>query len=266
MKTIVILLLAATTTLAPQGLSGAQTPAAPPVPPRAAAAPAEIPLEARPTPLPGAIRKPEPNETLQSVRARIEARMAKVQTFTCQVEMSKKREKREGQSWRKIRSGPLELARGVGGRVMLTRKGETEEYIANRQVIWSYDHKAREAQFIPTGAPVVGTFVQEAMRLNVFLAADEDTLKLRAVQEFDGEDCWVIEGLSPSRLKPLGIEPTKIRVWVAKKDCLPRKIQVPKEHDLTIVLRDFQVNAPVDPSRFQFAPPAGVKTKNIFGF
>lgn len=202
-------------------------------------------------------------ESLDSVRAQITARVAHVQTLSCTLEMSKKREKKKT---RKVKTGPLELARGYGARLALTRKDETDEYIANPQIIWSYEHHEKEAVFIPTDTPLIGSFVQEAMKLNVFAAVDEDTARLRGSQAVDGIDCWVLEGKSPTKLRVLGLPVTTIRVWIAKHDGVPRKIQLPDEDETMIILRNVQVNPEVSPSRFQWQAPADVKTSNIFGF
>jgi outer membrane lipoprotein-sorting protein len=216
-----------------------------------------------PTPVPAPFREAGPEDSLASVQSRIERMIARVDTVTCEVEMSKKREKKVT---RKVEKGPLELRRGMGARVVLTRKGETNEYIANQKVIWSYDHNDKEAHFIPTSMPVVGACVQEAMRLNAFFAMEKDTVRLRGSQEIEGEDCWVLTGKSPSTLKSLGVPSVKVRVWVAKRDGLPRKIHLPDEDDLVVMLRGVSVNAPVPPSAFEWTPPRGVRTRNIFGF
>ncbi len=222
--------------------------------------------EMQPTPASSPSDRIEKGTKLSDVQADMNAKLAGVTTFQADIQMLKKRGKKSpgGAIWR-IWEGPLALTRNVGGHVTLTRKGETEEYTANRQVIWSYDAPHKEAQFIPTSTPVIGTFVEEAMRLNVFFSADPDTIKLRASQENEGEDCWVLEGKSPSRLKMLGVPENRIRVWVAKRDGLPRKIQLPDNEDFTILLRNIRVNENIPTSRYQFTPPEGVKTKNIFG-
>jgi outer membrane lipoprotein-sorting protein len=58
----------------------------------------------------------------------------------------------------------------------------------------------------------------------------------------------------------------KIRVWISKNDGLPRMISVPDEGDLLIILRNIKTNVAISDSRFQWSPPPGMKTKNIFGF
>ena len=223
--------------------------------------------ELEPTPASGPIQKIDKGTKLDDVQADMNAKLAGITTFQADIQMLKKRDKksRGGAIW-KIWEGPLALTRNVGGHVRVSRKGETEEYIANRQVLWSYDVHHKEAQFIPASTPVIGTFVEEAMRLNVFFSADPETIKLRASQVTEGEDCWVLEGKSPKRLKMVGLPENRIRVWVAKSDGLPRKIQLPDNDDFTIILRNIRVNENIPTSRYQFTPPKGVKTKNIFGF
>ena len=222
--------------------------------------------EMQPTPESGPIQPIEKGTKLSDVQADMNAKLARVTTFQADIQMLKKRDKKSagGAIWR-IWEGPLALTRNVGGHVTLTRKGETEEYTANRQVIWSYDAPHKEARFIPTSTPVIGTFVEEAMRLNVFFSADPETIKLRASQETEGEDCWVLEGKSPARLKMVGVPENRFRVWVAKRDGLPRKIQLPDNDNFTIIMRNIRVNENIPASRYQFTPPEGVKTKNIFG-
>ena len=216
------------------------------------------------TPTTHSLLLPPEKDTLSDVRQQIESKLAALSAIRCDVEMSKAREKK---ITRKVYTGPLEILRGHGGRVSLTRKGQTEIYIANPKVLWSYEPRKKEAQFIPANTPVIGQFVEEALRFNAFLAMDENTMKLLGSQTCDSEPCWVIEGKSPRKLVAVGVPVTKMRVWVSKNDGLPRKIHLPTEKDLTIVLRNFQLNPPdVTPSAFEWSPPKGVRTKNIFGF
>lgn len=232
----------------------------------ATAAAPHVNPEAVPTPAPPPMRKPDPGDKLADVQAAIDARIAGVRTFKCDIEMRKRRDKPTHYgSIFKIKTGTLELTRGHGGRVILTRKGETEEYIANQRTIWSYEHKDKEAEFIPTSTPVISTFVTEAMKLNVFFAADPDTIRLRGSQVIDGEDCWVMEGKTPARLKVVGLKQEKMTVWVAKGDGLPRRIHIPG-NKFTVSMTNIRVNEDIDPARFEFSPPRGVATKNIFGF
>lgn len=222
--------------------------------------------EAVRTPAPPPMRKPDPEEKLSGVQAAIDVHLAGVRTFKCDVEMRKRRDKPTHYgSIYKIKTGTLELTRGVGGRVVMTRKGETEEYVANPRTIWSYEHKDKEADFIPTSTPVISTFVTEAMKLNVFFAADPDTIRLRGSQTIDNEECWVMEGKTPARLKLVGLKQEKMTVWVAKSDGLPRRIHIPG-NKFTVSLTNIRVNEDIDPARFSFSPPKGVATKNIFGF
>lgn len=207
------------------------------------------------------ITPPGPGETLESALTQIRSRLASIRTVKAEVELSKKDKKK-----RKVKTGPMEVARQQGARIALTRKGETEEYIATPSLLWSYEHKEREAQYIPTGLPVISTFVRSALALDMLLALDGDTMKLKGTSSFEGEPCWVIEGKSPDTLKIVGVPVVKMRVWVSKKDGLPRRISLPKEKDTLILLRQIQVNAAIDAGRFQWAPPKGVRTKNLFGF
>lgn len=206
---------------------------------------------------------PETSHSLAIALADIQANVAKTNTLSCTLELSKKRDKKTG---RKTRVGPLELLRGQGARLVLTRKGETDEYIANEKIIWVYDVKRREAKYIPTDLPIIGYFVQEALKLNVLPALDAETMKLKGTESVDGEPCWVIEGKSPNKLRAVGVSPSVVRVWVSRKDGIPRMIKVPVASDCTIRLHDIAINVPVAKSRFDWTPPSNVKTKNIFGF
>lgn len=203
-----------------------------------------------------------PGETLESVQARIRRFLGQVHTLKADVEMSRAR---KGKS-RKVSTGPMEVARQQGARVALTRKGETEEYIANPRVIWSYEHKEREAKYIPTNLPVVEQFVGSAMGLDLLLALDAETVRLLGNGTCDGEPCWVLEGKSPDTLEMLGVPVVKMKIWVSKSDGLPRRIWLPKQNDTLILLRKVKINPTIAAGRFQWSPPKGVKTKNIFGF
>lgn len=212
----------------------------------------------------GGLRLPRGGETVDRVRAEIKQNMGLIKHLAAQIELSKNRgEKKTG---RRTRIGPLQIMRDYGARVSLSRKDETEEYIVNTTVIWSYDHKDKVAHFIPAGTPIIGTFLQEALKLNLLLAVDEDTLHLEGSEKIDDEDCWVLEGKSPRKLNKVGVDSTVVRVWMGKKDGIPRKIQCPTEKNTVIYLVGVKVNAPMNADDFNFTPPKGVKTKNIFGF
>ena len=230
---------------------------------RAAEIPQTGPQGRLPSSVAPSVRLSAATETLAQVRQSMSERLDAVRTLLCNVEMSKTR---SDKPTRKVYSGTLQIARDQGGRLVLTRKGSTDEYIASSRIIWSYDHKHKEARFIPASTPVVGTFVQEALRLNVFMSVDEGTLQLLGCEPVENEACWVLQGKSPARLKKVGVPISTILVWVSKSTGLPRKIRIPDEKDTTVVLRDFRTNEPVDPRQFQWSPPKGVKQKNIFGF
>lgn len=199
-------------------------------------------------------------ETLERVRTQINQKLAELQAIRCEIEMSKKRDKK---ITRKVYAGNLVIAKGKGGHVTLSRKGETEEYIANGRELWAYDHKKKEATVLPVNSPILGFFVSEALKFNAFLAIEEKTLQFLGYQTTNGELCWVFEGKSPSRLRLLGVPVRKLRVWVSPKDGLPREIKVPEEKDLTIILRNLQLNPTVSPEEFEWKSPAGVKVKKF---
>lgn len=210
------------------------------------------------------LRPPEDGESLDRVRAVMQRSIATLDSVVCDVEKSKAR-KEKGR--RRYYHGKIEIQRGSGGRVSLTRKGNTDEYVANDKVIWSIDHNKNEAQFIPASTPVVGQYVREALDFNIFMALDADTMRLRGSQLVVGEDCWLVDGKSPRNLARSGVPVSKVRVWIAKSDGLPRMVHVPDdEDDQLIVLRNIGPNATISPARFQWSPPKGTKTKNIFGF
>ncbi|MGI8907730.1 MAG: LolA family protein [Candidatus Sumerlaeaceae bacterium] len=219
------------------------------------------------------------DETVQAVLQQIQSNVDQVRTLTAELSMSKVKETKEKAKKkaektgtaprapkRTVKSGPMEISRSQGARVSLTHKDETDEYVANNQTLWVYDHKAREAQYIPTSLPFISGFVDAAMKMNVFAAMDTETIKNKGSQDVDGESCWVLEGKSPDKLKLAGVDPVKMRFWISKKDGIPRRISIPDEKDLVISLKNVQVNSPVTESRFNFTPPAGVTQKNLFGF
>lgn len=208
-------------------------------------------------------RLPLGDTNVDRVRAQIARQVSQIRTMSCDVTLSKKRDKKPT---RKVSTGTLELERDVGAYVSLTRKGETEEYFVTRDMIWAYDHKDKEAQYIPTNTPLIGYFVKEAMGLNILLALDEDTVALRGAVEIDGEACWMLEGKSPRKLEIVGVPPSKVRVWVSQRDGVPRLIKIPDKAESLITMRSVVINQSVDSSRFQFTPPRGVRTVNILGF
>lgn len=220
-------------------------------------------LAARVAEPPSDFKKRQTGETLQVARASVQQLVDQIKTIQCELEMSKKPEKKKS---RRTKIGPMELSRGTGARVSLTRKKSTDEYIANAETIWSYDHGDKEAKYIPTSLPIINYFVAEALKLNVFLSVDEETLKLIGSETIEGEPCWVFEGKSPRKLKVVGVPVAEVKVWVSKKDGVPRKITLPNEEDTIIKLRNVRINEPVSAKRFNWTPPKGVKSKNIFGF
>lgn len=203
-------------------------------------------------------------DLIKEVHEVMAATLAGAKTLTADIEYSKRRE--EDRKRRKYYFGSLQILRDTGGRVDFTRKGNKEEYIANRQVIWSVDYDDKEAQFIPSSTPIVKDFLQEGLKLNAFLAMEPGTLEVRGTQPVEGEECWIVTGESPKRLETVGVPQSKVRVWVAMSDGLPRQISIPDEDDLLIILRNVKLNEPVSPEHFNWSPPKGIKTKNIFGF
>jgi len=167
---------------------------------------------------------------------------------------------------RDVERGPIIIKRGVGAYLKLERKKKVIEYIANSSQLWKYDHKHKEARLVPSSWPIVNTFVQNALQMNVFVAMDSDTIKYRGTETIDGVPCWVLEGKSPSKLAMVGAEQVKLKLWISQTDGIPRMIKVPGKDDSIIRLKNVQTNVAVDESKFSFTPPAGVKTKNILGF
>jgi outer membrane lipoprotein-sorting protein len=228
----------------------------------------------------GEHQKKAEGETIQSVLQQIQSNVDRVQTLRADLAMSKakdkdKKEKKKQKAadpaasaspQRSVKTGPMEISRGQGARLSVTRKDETDEYIANPQILWVYDHKAKEAQYIPTSLPFISGFVTAAMNMNVFAAMENDSIKNKGSQDVDGEPCWVLEGKSPDKLSMAGVQQYKMRFWISKRDGIPRRIGIPDQKDLVISLTNVQVNGKVDPSRFQFTPPEGVTQKNLFGF
>lgn len=237
----------------------------------------------------GPLTPPAQGQTVQSVLADIQQRVDKVQTLKANMEFDrkdedagkkKKKKKKEAADnkgdgvnpkWpepegRDVERGPLEISRGTGARVYLQRKKEEEVFVANSSSLWKHDIDDKEAKHIPTSWPVVDTFVSNALRMNVFVAMEQDTIKLRGSQNVNGMPCWALEGKSPSKLSMLGMEAVNLKIWIGKEDGIPRLIKVSGEDDTAIRLNDVQLNVPISADRFQYTLPAGVKTENIFGF
>jgi outer membrane lipoprotein-sorting protein len=206
---------------------------------------------------------PTTTETIGSVRTSIQKVVDDIRTLRCDLELSKKPPKKHS---RQTKRGPMVLAREQGAHLSLTRKTKTNEYNANYDTIWVYDHKDKEAKYIPTSLPIIRFFVGEALKLNVFLSVDEDTLKLLGSETIAGEPCYVFEGKSPRKLRLVGVPVSDVKVWVSKNDGVPRKITLPHEDDIIIRLNNVIVNKPIKPGQFEWKPPKGVESKNIFGF
>jgi len=233
---------------------------------------------------------PAANETPQAALAQIQANVDKIKTLKAnlvldqkmrkedKIKAAKKKaahanvEKTTPPKWpkepegRRVKGGPVELTRGSGAHLVVSRKGSTDEYVINHQVIWSYDHGDKEAQYIPANLPMLSTFTDAAFKLNIFVAVDMETVKLRGTQSINGEECWVIDGKSPEKLSTAGVDPTKLRFWISKKDGVPRLIKIPEEREAYVVMKDIVLNAPTDPAQYNWQPPAGVDKKNMFGF
>jgi outer membrane lipoprotein-sorting protein len=237
----------------------------------------------------GNLTPPAAGETATKVLADIQAKVNAVQSMQATLEFDekdedddKKKKKKKKNSepekpqsvnpkWpeppgRDVERGPLFIQRRVGAYLRLQRKEDVAEYVANGASIWKYDHKDKEARHIPANWPVVDTYISNALVMNVFVAMEPDTIKLLGSENVAGTPCWVMEGKSPSKLTMLGVEQVKLKIWVGKADGIPRIIKAPGEDDVIIRLLDLRLNQPVDASKFNFTPPAGVKTKNVFGF
>lgn len=227
---------------------------------------------------------PSDGQTAKSVLADVQARVHSIQTLNADLEFDrkdddggkkkKKKKAAEGSginpAWpeppdRDIERGPLSISRGNGAYLFLERKKEKEEFIANPTSLWKHDIDDKEARHIPASWPIVDTFVSNALKMNVFVAMDDGTIKLKGTESVDGVPCWVLQGNSPSRLNMVGVGTKKMQMWVGQADGIPRVIKVPSEEDTIIRLKNVRINQAVDPTRFQFTPPAGVKTKNVFG-
>lgn len=231
-----------------------------------------------------AINREIGSETAQSALTQVQGNVNKIQTLIADIEMDRERKEKKKKTkkddpnktpgpfagWepegRYIKRGPLVISRNTGAHLILKRKNSTDEYIANKSTLWSYDHGDKEARYIPTSLPVLKGLISAAYSLDVFSALDSSTLKLIGTQDIDGVPCWVIQGKSPSTLSMVGIEAVTLRVWVSKTDGIPRQIKIPSNEDMIIRVRNIKLNEPVDPSKFNWSLPSGVKGKNIFGF
>ncbi len=241
----------------------------------------------------GTLVPPAEGQTGKAVLADIQAKVNNIQTLKADLEFDrkdddegdKKKKKKKKQkeaaaggngegvnpAWpepvgRDVERGPLEISRGKGAYLYLERKKSKEEFVANPSSLWKHDIDDEEAKHIPASWPVVGDFVGAALKMNVFVALEGDTIKLRGSQGVSGVPCWVLEGKSPSKLSMLGVEQKTLKMWIGKEDGIPRLIEVSGKEDTKIRLKNVQLNAAVDEKRFTFTAPEGTKTENIFGF
>jgi len=233
----------------------------------------------------GELIPPSAGETPASVLAQVQAKVSGIQTLKADLEFDRKGDKPKKNKkkkkinedkpvqvkWdepegREVERGPLEIAKGQGARLFLERKKSQELFVANGSTIWKHDIDDKEARHIPANWPIIDTFVANALKINVFVAMDSDTLKLRGAQKVNGTECWLLEGKSPSKLAVVGVESTKMKIWVGKEDGIPRLISVPSENDTMIRLKNIKLNVPIDAGRFSYTPPSGVEIKNILGF
>lgn len=225
-------------------------------------------------------------QSVKTILADIQTKVNSIQTLNADLEFDrkddddkKKKKKKKKQAegngfnpaWpeppdRDIERGPLQISRGIGAYLYLERKKEKEEFVANASSLWKHDIDDKEARHVPASLPVIDNFVSHALKMNVFVAMDEETMKLRGMESVDNVQCWVIEGKSPSKLNMVGVGTKKMKMWIGQQDGIPRIIKVPSEDDTIIRLKNVRLNEPVDLTKFQFSPPADVKTKNIFGF
>lgn len=233
----------------------------------------------------GELVPPTQGESAKSVLNQIQARINAVQTMQADLEydekekVSKKKKKAPAApkpagtnpKWpepegRDVERGPIMIKRQTGAYLMLQRKTKINEYIANNQRLWKYDHKDKEAKYVSSNWPIVNTFVDNALVMNALVAMDSDGIKYRGTQTVEGEPCWLLEGKTPSKLGLVGAKPIKLKMWVSQTDGIPRLIHIPGKEDTYIRLKNVRINTAVEENRFAFSPPAGVKQKNIFGF
>lgn len=213
------------------------------------------------------LERPQPGETAEKVLRQMAERLNNVQSVRAHVQFSERRKKikYKSQSRRKITTGPVELVRGVGARAAVHDGKNVDEYIADTRMLWSIDHNKREAQYIPASTPIIGTYVEEAKKMNVFAAVDETSLRYSGTQDVHGEPCWVLRARTPKRLELVGAKQMSVTYWISKKDGLPRRMHIPAEDDLIILVENIRINVPIDKKRFSYKPPSKYKTKNVFG-
>ncbi len=230
---------------------------------------------------------PGENETAKFILAEIQTRVDKIQTLNATLEFDqkdedkgKKKKKKKNQvaggnglntAWpeppgRDVERGPLQISRGAGAYLYLERKKEKEEYIANPSSLWKHDIDDKEARLVPTNWPVIETFLSNALRMNVFVAMEESTIKFEGTENVGGVPCWLLVGSSPSKLSMVGVKQRTLKIWVSKQDGIPRLIKISGEDDSIIRLLNVRLNQPVDVDKYKFSPPEGVETKNILGF
>ena len=214
--------------------------------------------------LPADFTPAAPADSADQVRAAFDRRIASIRSISFKVTISSKRKKRPPD--RDLQVGTVEVVRGYGARAVLLEDDKMDEYVVNPETIWSIDHHRKEAQFIPTSIPVFGRYVRGGVALDYQLAFKDDSMRLLGSQPVDGEPCWILQAKTTDAFETFGLESYRVRIWISKNDSLPRKVQIPKSKDTIVTLTDLRVNGDIPRSRCDWSPPAGMKTKNIFGF
>ena len=129
-------------------------------------------------------------------------------------------------------------------------------YVADGSCLWLYEPSqhdqvvvSRLEEGVEVGSlDILGRLLSEAR--SSYQATDD------GVEEIDGTETRVVT-LTPRALPARYVE---VRLWVGVADHYVRRFRIREENETvrTVTLTRLEPQAPIDPSRFEFAPPAGV--------
>ena len=129
-------------------------------------------------------------------------------------------------------------------------------YVADGSCLWLYEPSqhdqvvvSRLEEGVEVGSlDILGRLLSEAR--SSYHATDD------GVEEIDGTETRVVT-LTPRALPARYVE---VRLWIGVADHYVRRFRIREENETvrTVTLTRLEPQAPIDPSRFEFAPPAGV--------
>lgn len=129
-------------------------------------------------------------------------------------------------------------------------------YVADGSCLWLYEPSqhdqvvvSRLEEGVEVGSlDILGRLLSEAR--SSYHATDD------GVEEIDGTETRVVT-LTP---RSLPVQYVEVRLWIGVADHYVRRFRIREENETvrTVTLTRLEPQAPIDPSRFEFAPPAGV--------